>query len=389
MTKALALAWALVNTGRGRAAGCMLAIAVTFLLFGVTAAVDSGFGSGVHGADERALIVAHRASRQLSLPASYGKRIAALPYVAASSGRQWFGGWFGDAGNQFAQYVVDPAADLAARDGNRLSSTARATFLQRGDSVIVGRRLADRFGWHEGQRIRLESTAWTSTDGNAAWDFVIAGIFDPAPAGAGQSDANVMLINRRSFDERLPYARNLVGWYIVRLKPSVDSAAALRDIDALFAQEPAPTVTSTERAYAMHMLRQLGDVGAIAIAVSFAVFAALFLATSMYFFQSIMANQARISILRALGFDLFRLSKLVWLGTTCMCLVSAAAGTGLAAIAVNLLTTRVADVLPGLALPGGAVLVAVGVSLLLATVGAGLAAWRMRTFNVADLRSGA
>lgn len=388
MTKMLALALALVNTGRGRAVGCMFAIGVTFLLFGVTAAVDSGFSSGVHSADERTLIVAHRASRQLSLPASYGRRIDALPFVAASSGRQWFGGWFGEPRNQFTQYVVDPVADLAAHEGNRLSRPARATFLQRGDSVIVGRHLADRFGWHEGQRIRLESTAWTSMDGDGTWDFLIAGIFDPASAEAGQSDTKVMLINRRSFDERLPYARNLVGWYIVRLKPGVNSADAISTIDALFAQESAPTVTSTERAYAMHTLRQLGDVGAIAIAVSFAVFAALFLATSMYFFQSIVANRARISILRALGFGLFRLSRLVWLGTTCMCLVSAAAGMALAALAVSLLSTRVADVLPGLELPGQAVLVAAAISILLAAVGTGLAAWRMRTFNVADLRSG-
>lgn len=367
----------------------MLAICVTFLLFGVTAAVDSGFSVGVHGADERALIVAHRNSRQLSLPASYGNRIAALPFVAAISGRQWFGGWFGDPGNQFTQYVVDPKADLAAHDANRLSSTARATFLQRGDSVIVGRRLADRFNWHEGQRIRLESTAWIPTDGNSAWNFVIAGIFEPEATGAQASDANVMLINRQSFDERLPYARNLVGWYIVRLNSGADSAASIRAIDTLFAQESAPTVTSTERAYAMHMLRQLGDVGAVAIAVSFAVFVALFLATAMYFFQSVMSNKARISILRALGFDFFRLASLVWLGTTCMCLAAAAVGIGFAAIAVQLIADRVADVLPGMTLPGHAVLVAAGIAMLLATLGAGLAALCIRTFNVADLRGGA
>ena len=66
MRKTLALALALVNDGRARAAGCMLAIMLTFALFGLTSAVDAAFRSGVRGADDRVLIVAHRNSRHIT-----------------------------------------------------------------------------------------------------------------------------------------------------------------------------------------------------------------------------------------------------------------------------------------------------------------------------------
>lgn len=388
MRKTLALALALVNDGRARAAGCMLAIMLTFALFGLTSAVDAAFRSGVRGADDRVLIVAHRNSRQLSLPAAYAVRIAALPGVSAVSGRQWFGGWHADPGNAFAQYLVEPVRDLAVHR-NVLSPAAQAAFAQRGDSVVVGRTLAERFGWHEGQQVRLTSTTWPAPDGNDDWDFVLAGVFEPDPDGSGATDANVMLINRRAFDERIAYATNLVGWFVVRLRPEADSAPVIAAIDALFAQEASPTVTSTERVYAAHMLRQLGDVGAIATNVSFAIFAALFLATLLYFLQSIMGNMARIAILRALGFEFRRLVVLVGCGTLSMCVSAAALGMALAAIGVRVLAPKLAGVIPGMTLTLGAFGLAAVICLALAGSATALSAWRLRGFNIADLRRAA
>ena len=84
------LAVSLVHRGRVRSIGCWLSISVTFLLYGATVAFNQSFLDPVGLSSDSRLIVAHRHSRQQSLPLRYLNKILAVPGVKEVSPRQSF-----------------------------------------------------------------------------------------------------------------------------------------------------------------------------------------------------------------------------------------------------------------------------------------------------------
>ena len=97
-------------------------------------------------------------------------------------------------------------------------------------------------------------------------------------------------------------ARGLIGWYLVKID-DVDRAAAIsRQIDLQFANSPAETKTSSERAMAQSFVNQIGNIGAILRAIVTAVFFTMLLVTANTMAQSVRERTREIGVLKTLGF---------------------------------------------------------------------------------------
>ena len=337
----LSLASTLVRRGTARSLGCWLSILVAFILYGAASALNRSLVDPTELRSGDRLIVAHRHSRQQSLPLQYLAKIEAVAEVNAVSPRQTFGGWYQKPEQTFSQYIVDPERDLAVHQLKGLTAAQERLFLSSGDSVLVDQKLAERFGWRVGQRIRLGTSTWRQADGSDVWDFLIAGIYH------GES-SDTMLIARDYFVSKVPYAANLVGWYVVKCERSATPADIADQIDTMFSQNAAPTLTSSARAYSMYMARQFGEFGRVSIHVAFAVFVSLVISTSLFFLQSVSANKAQFAMLRVVGVPLPNVVGLLLTGTIMFCLPPALIGLALAQLATPIMARQVSEFLPGI-----------------------------------------
>jgi len=134
-------------------------------------------------------------------------------------------------------------------------------------------------------------------------------------------------------------------------------------IDAMFANSPYETKTTTEKAFVQGFANQVGDIGAIMTAVLVAVFFTIMLVTGNTMAQSIRERTSELALLKTLGFSNGLIITLVLLESTAIAALGGAAGLGLAWLFVQG-GDPTGGLLPAFYLPAGDL--ALGVALVFA-----------------------
>ena len=377
--KYLPLVWKNLFRRKTRTFFTVASIVVAFILFAYLMAVRQSFSMGVSVAGADRLLVSHKVSLIQPLPESYLARITAVDGVADLSFSQWFGGIYQDPRNFFPQFAVDPESYLRLYPEIVLTETERETWIRNRTGAIVGRDLADRFGWAVGDRIPLQGTIFRTAD-DAPWEFTIDGIFEP---GNGGFQTSMLYFHYEYLAEGNARGDRLIGQYVIRVDDPANADAIAAAVDARFANSPAETKTSTESAFAQAMANQAGDIGAIVAAVLAAVFFTILVIAANTMAQAIRERTSELAVLKTLGFTDRKVLMLVLLESFAL----AAAGGGLG-LGLGYLFTRAGDptggFLQGFVVPPGDWLVGIA---LVATLGLltgilpGVQATRLRIVN--------
>ncbi|MGE4054395.1 MAG: ABC transporter permease, partial [Vicinamibacterales bacterium] len=178
--KYLHLVWRNVWRRWFRTTFTVLSIFVAFVLFGLLMTIRTAFTFGVDVAGLDRLVLIHKVSLIMPLPIAYRSQIAAVPGVELVTHNSWFGGIYQDPSNFFAQIVVEPEPFMAIYPEYQLPPEQMKAWLADQQGAIVGRDLAERFGWSVGDRIPIQATIWQPKDGGSTWEFIIVGIYDGA-----------------------------------------------------------------------------------------------------------------------------------------------------------------------------------------------------------------
>jgi putative ABC transport system permease protein len=250
-------------------------------------------------ADANRLITRHRVSFIQPLPHSYRAKIANTPGVAAVSHQTWFGGIYQDPKNQFGTFPVEPEAFLAMNPEVALPPEQKEAWLKTRTGAVIGRTLAERYGWKIGDRVPLTSPIWPNKSGGA-WEFEIVGIYDATKKIA---DTTSFLFRYDYFDEARVSGTGTIGWYQVRVEEPKRAPEIAAAIDAEFANSPAETKTETESAMFQGFAKQLGDIGMIITAILGAVFFTILLVAGNTMAQSVRERTQELGVLKALGFS--------------------------------------------------------------------------------------
>lgn len=354
-------------------------IAVAFILFAYLMAVRQSFGMGISVAGADRLLVGHKVSIIQSLPESYLGRIASVDGVTDISFSQWFGGIYQDPRNFFPQFAVDPESYLRLYPEIVLTEDERNTWLRNRTGAIVGRSLADRFGWAVGDRIPLQGTIFRTED-DSPWEFTIDGIYE---AGEEGYETSVLYFHYEYLAEANSLGMRSIGQYVIRVEDPANSDAVAAAVDARFANSPAETKTATESAFAQGMANQAGNIGAIITAVLGAVFFTILVISGNTMAQAVRERTNELAVLKTLGFTDRKVLMLVLLESFAL----AAAGGGLG-LGLGYLFIRAGDptggfldgfrVVPGDWLLGVALAAALG---LLTGILPGVQATRLRIVN--------
>ena len=298
--KYLALILSNLKRHKLRTALTMLSILVAFLLFGYLAAIRTAFTAGIDVADLDRLIVRHKVSLVQMLPEAYEARMEQIEGVDSALGQTWFGGYYQEQRNQFAQMPVKPDEFMDMYPEYVLDDAEKEAWLSTRTGAIAGAQIAERYGWQIGDKVPITATIWNKADGGLVWDFDLVGIYE---AGEKGTDDTQCFFRYDYFDESRPdWGKGLVGWYTVRIDDPDRAAEISAAIDAEFANSQSETKAEPEGAFLQGFANQIGDIGFIMTSIVGMVFFTILLVAGNTMAYAVRERTNELAVLKAVGF---------------------------------------------------------------------------------------
>jgi putative ABC transport system permease protein len=378
--KFLHLLWSNLRRKKLRTSLTILSIVVAFTLFGFLSAIKQALVGGIALAGANRLVTRHRVSIIQLLPASYKQRIERIPGVSGATHFTWFGGAYQDSKHFFPQMPVEPEKFLELHPEFMLPAEAKETWFRTRTGAIIGRKLANQFGWKAGDRVPIRSNIWPKKDGNFVWDFEIVGIFDGKEKG---TDTTQMFFQYDYFDEARAVLQGSVGWYAVRVENPAKAAELALAVDREFENSPAETKTETEGAFVQGFASQVGNITLITASILGAVFFTILLVTANTMAQAVRERTGELGVLKAIGFASWQVLLLVLAESCFLAIVGGAAGLSLAWLATSK-GDPTGGLLPLFFFPTHDVLIGVCISGLLGVLAGILPALQAMRLRVAD-----
>jgi putative ABC transport system permease protein len=313
-----------------------------------------------------------------SLPIAYYDRIAHTEGVAVATHLNWFGGYYREPRNFLPTFAVDPETYFQVYSEDlQIPPEQRDAFFNDRAAMLVAEPIAERFGWHIGQRIPINSNIFTnSTTGNSTWEFTLVGTI-PTPPGSSQSGA--VLIHYDYYNETITFGRDRIGWV-----PFLTTSATVNDrvanaIDQRFANSSDETSTQDEAAFNESFAAQLGNIGLVVSLVVGAAFVAILLIVGTTMALAVRERTKEVGVMKTLGFSSGRVLGMVLSESLLLSFLGAALGTAGAAGLFTLMASSGAG--PPLYFAPIVALYAAGIALVLGLVtglGPALSAYRLR-----------
>ena len=187
---------------------------------------------------------------------------------------------------------------------------------------MTNSQLADSFGFKVGDVLPLRGTIFPGT-----WEFVVRGIYD------GSDSSKVtrqMLFHWDYLNETMrrlsPRRADNVGVYIVGID-NIDNAAAVSvNVDALFRNSLAETLTETEQAFQLGFVAMSDQIIAAIRIVSYVVIFIIMAVMANTMAMSARERTAEYATLKALGFGPRFLAFLIVGESLMICLIGGGAG---------------------------------------------------------------
>ena len=328
--KFLPLLWSSLWRKKIRTIFTLLSVFIAFLLFGLLMTIRGAFSFGVDIAGLDRLVIIHKVSLIMPLPVSYKERLAATEGVTLVSHQSWFGGVYQDPSNFFAQMVVEPEPFMKIYPEFKIPPDQVKAWLADRQGAVVGVDLAKRFGWKIGDRIPITGTIWQPKQGQV-WEFNIVGIYD----GDQGVDKTQFFFRYDYLDENRRQGEGLVGWYVVKIADPSQAQQMGAKFDAMFANSSAETKTTTEKGFVEGFAKQVGDIGAIMIAILVAVLFTMLLVAANTMAQSVRERTSEMGVLKTLGFSNTAVLTLILSESVLIAVIGGSLGLGAAWLIVQ------------------------------------------------------
>jgi len=314
----------------------LASLIAAFSLLGLLQAVNSLFSGAADFLGASRLITQASTSFTQPLPMRMLPQIEAVPGVAAVNHSQFFGGQYQDGRGFFPQFAVNPQRLRDTYPEWVMDNESWLRFISTNDGTIVGRNLAEQYGWKVGDIVPLNSFIWTQAGGSRTWEWRVVGIFDGVNEDWSQR-ANLMYLNYAQFDEARSGGKGLAGIFVVRISDPEASERIASVIDAKFENSSDETKTQKESEFQLGFIRQLGDIGLIVNLITGAVFFSILFLTGVAMSQAVRERIPELAVLKCLGFTDRQVMGLVLAEAFALCLVGALLGMAVASVATGVL----------------------------------------------------
>jgi putative ABC transport system permease protein len=223
----------------------ILGITVAILAFGLLRTIVELWNVGVERSVATRLVTRNAISLVFFLPISYLDKIRQVPGVKTVSYGYWFGGIYIDEKYFFASEAIEPRSFLELYPEFILTPEEKTAFIRDRKGCIVGRKLAARYGWKTGDLITLKGTIFPGQ-----WEFVLRGIFKGAEKN---TEERILFLHWDYLNETIrktaPRRADLAGFYMIGITRPELAAQVSQDVDRVFKNSLAETLTETEKAF--------------------------------------------------------------------------------------------------------------------------------------------
>jgi putative ABC transport system permease protein len=304
-----------------RTALTVLGLTIAVLAYGLLHTVVDAWYAGAAAASNARLVTRNAISLVFPLPLAYENRIRGVDGVTIVARSNWFGGVYRDPKNFFAQFAVsDNYLDLYPEF--ILSPQQRSDYERDRKGCLIGRQLATQFGFKVGDVIPLKGTIYPGT-----WDFVVRGIME----GRDESTITRQLIFHYDYLNetiRKTTKRQVdqVGVFVVGIKNPDEAAAVSRNIDNVFKNSLAETLTETEQAFQLGFVAMSNQIIAAIRVVSYVVVLIIMAVMANAMAMSARERTTEYATLKALGFGPAFLSVLVFGESLAICAIGGGIG---------------------------------------------------------------
>ena len=353
-----------------RTLSTVLAMAVCIFLICTLQTVVDAVNYGLHLGNASRLVTRHYVSLVFNLPNSYKNKIAAIPGVKNTTINNWFGGVYrGDFKYFFANMAVEPEPFLRIYPEIMLPEDQKQAWFHDGRGCIIGRKLAEKWGWKVGDTFQLESFIPPYRVGKP-FEFVIDGIYDTDPVKYPGTDLEAMYFNYKYLYEATGEKAG-IGTITSLIDDPKNAGRISKAIDAEFENSDVQTKTETEQQFRASFIAMAGNLALLLNGIGLAVAFTILLVTANTMSIAVRERQQEIGVLKTLGFSSGLVMALVLIEALLLGVLGGALGLVFAGLMIRALPNLpfgVGDVVrqfPGLGLSAKIVSYGLGVALLL------------------------
>jgi putative ABC transport system permease protein len=248
------------------------------------------------------------------LPIAHEAKIRAIPGVVDVCEMQWFGAYYKEQKNFFANFAVDHKHMKNVFDDYQTSEADFQAFANDRQGAIVGPELAKRFGWHIGDRITLKSTIFPFNP-----ELNIRAIYKHPV------DQSSLMFHMDYFQEAMGN-QGWVGMFWVKVKNARDMNAIGKRIDDMFRNSTDPTETFTEKEFQLNFLSMMGDIKLLFHSISLCAIFMVILLAAITMSMSARERVTEIAVLKAIGFSRGLVLTLMLIEFTTLTLIGGVVG---------------------------------------------------------------
>lgn len=297
---------------------------VAVLAFGLLQTVVDAWYAGAAAASNARLVTRNGISLVFALPLSYENRIRGVEGVATVARSNWFGGIYQEPKNFFPQFAVSDSY-FKLYPEFLIPEAERVAFARDRKGAMIGRQLADRYGFKIGDTLPLRGTIFPGT-----WEFVIRGIFE----GVDETKVtNIMYFHWEYLNETVrklsPARADQVGVFVIGIDNPDNAATVSLAVDAVFKNSLAETLTETEQAFQLGFVAMSNQIIAAIRIVSYVVILIIMAVMANTMAMSARERTSEYATLKALGFGPGFVATLIFGESLAICMLGGGLGIAL------------------------------------------------------------
>src|SRR6185369_7156481 len=283
-------------------------ITVAILAFGLLQTVVSAWYAGANASSSTRLISRNAISLIFSLPIAYQERIRHIEGVSAVSYANWFGGVYVTEKNFFPNFAIEPKSYLDLYPEFVLPPEEKRAFLLDRKGCVVGKKLAERFGWQVGDSVPLKGTIYPGT-----WEFVVRGIYTGVDKATDESQFffHWDYLNE-SLKKSAARRANQIGVYVIGLKNPQAAAEVSLAVDTAFRNSLAETLTETEKAFQLSFISMTEAIVVAIRIVSFVVIIIIMVVVANTMAMTARERIGEYAIFKAMGFQAHHIAGIIF-----------------------------------------------------------------------------
>jgi putative ABC transport system permease protein len=358
----------------------VVGIVVAIVAFGLLRTIVDAWYAGVNASSSARLVTRSSVSLVFPLPLTYAAKIRQVSGVASVSWANWFGGVYIAESNFFPQFAIDAATYLAMYPEFVLDDAQKKAFMLDRKGALVGRKLAEQYGWQIGDTIPLRGTIFPGT-----WSFTLRGIYDGADR---TTDVTSMYFHWDFLNETVrklaPRRADQVGLFIVSLADPDRAAEVSNAIDAMFRNSLAETLSETEKAFQLSFISMTEAILLVIESVSFIVILIIMAVMANTMAMTARERGAEYATLKALGFGNGFVALLIFAESLGIALVGGLLGVALTFPVAHGFADAMGKFFPIFFVSDETVAMQIAAATIVGVVAAAFPAWRSMRVRIVD-----